>query len=374
MAKQRRILIAGGYGVFGLLLARELRRSNHFQVVIAGRNLRRATKACRALGPAVEPLALDLNDLKTVHRAATDCFAVVCTAGPFQALDPRLPKVVALAGSHWLDISDFEGWVTPTLHNKDLHETGVGAGVAIMPGLSTTPSLSGILVRWGWYRVSDPHRARLTLFIGNRNSRGTAAISSAVASGFQDPMPTDLPSGPNLAYRFPSVDETLLREELGLQVEFRVAFEWRLTPRVLALAHRVALRVDAPGRVRLARLLRAVSWPLSFLGSDIGCLKAEVLSASETGRTCTLVGRGQRLAVLPCLLAIEALADGEVRERGCVRPAVWLPPEEFVQRLEARGIEFSSEEACRHGAGDNVGEMVRGADGGEVASRIEPNP
>lgn len=125
MAKQPRVLILGGYGVFGRLLAREALDLIPVQVVIAGRDIRRAAKTCQALraGDRAEPLALDLNDLTAVRSSITGCFAVICTAGPFQSLNPGLPILAAQAASHWLDISDFSGWVLGLLADRALHES-----------------------------------------------------------------------------------------------------------------------------------------------------------------------------------------------------------------------------------------------------------
>ena len=57
------------------------------------------------------------------------------------------------------------------------------AALAVMPGLSTVPAISGALARWGRERLPGAQRARVTLFIGNRNAKGAGAIASAMASG-----------------------------------------------------------------------------------------------------------------------------------------------------------------------------------------------
>ena len=50
MAERPRLLIAGGSGVFGQLLARELLATTDAALVLAGRDGRRAAAACRRLG------------------------------------------------------------------------------------------------------------------------------------------------------------------------------------------------------------------------------------------------------------------------------------------------------------------------------------
>ena len=339
-----RLTIAGGYGVFGRTLAREVLDSTPAHVVIAGRDPRRATRLCQALGAGerAEPRALDLRCVEAVGAAAAGCFALACTAGPFQGLDPRLPRAVAEAGCHWLDISDFSTWVVTLLADQTLHDTAVDRGVAVIPGLSTVPALSGAVVRWACERLTDAQRARVVLFIGNRNAKGAAAIASARMSGYDEPVLVDLPIGRRRAYRLDSPDEILLGQELGLHVEFRVALEWNLAGRVLALMRRRSKPSETTPGARLARWLSALTAPLSRFGSDAGGLSVEVFGRRGRSLRATLTGHGQRLAVLPCVLALEALLRGDVLGPGCVNPTTWLPPDEWLARLRARAIVFEA--------------------------------
>ena len=342
MAGPPRILIAGGSGVFGRLLARELLASTPAHVVLAGRDPQRLAAACRGLGaPArTEALLLDLQDARAVVRAAVGCFAVACTAGPFQRLPADLPRAAIEAGAHWLDIGDDSRWVSCLLADAHLNGTARDAGLSVMPGLSTVPALSGVLVRWCRERLPRAHRARVTLFIGNRNGKGAGAIASALGGGFSDPEPVDLPIGRRLAYRLCSPDAALLREELGLDAEFRVAFELPLASRAMAAAAAVACRLSPRGQTALARGLSLLSAPLNHLGSRVSCLQVELWDASGDRASACLVEAGQRLAVLPCALALEALLSGELRQRGLVRPGAWLAPDEWLARLQSREVNF----------------------------------
>ncbi len=340
MAELRpRVLIPGGYGVFGSLLARELLATTSVHLVIAGRDIRAAVRFCQHLhaDERCEALALDLQDQDAVRRAAAGCFAVVCTAGPFQDLDPKLPKAVAEAGAHWLDISDQDAWVLSVLESAAAVSL---AQTVILPGLSTVPALSGILVRWARERVPEAIRARITLYIGNRNQKGPGSIASAFHSEFDDPVAVTLPIGRRLAYRFRSPDAELLRREFGLEVEFRVTFEWRLTNWLLP-----HLRPGVASRAGRARGLALLSAPFSRFGSDTGCLQAELWAPDGHGVAASFLGKGQRLAILPAALALEALLSGELRQRGSVSPASWLPTEEWIARLGTRGIRFASRRA-----------------------------
>jgi hypothetical protein len=338
-------LIPGGYGTFGKLLAREILTSLPVEVVIAGRNAREAAKVCRELG-AAEFLVLDLNDLNAVRRATAGCFAMICAAGPFQTLNLGLPAVVAAQGCHWLDISDFSGWVLPLVADRSLQEIALKSATVIMPGLSTVPALSGVLVRWLRQRVPGARQVRVTLFIGNRNPKGAGAISSFLLSSIRDddPVPVSLPIGRRFAYRFHSPDEVLLARDFGLEGEFRVAFEWRITDQAVALARLLTARIGALGETRVARWLSLLAAPFGLFGSDMGCLKAELLPPSGNGPFCAFIVRGQRLAIVPCVIALESLRTGELQQRGVLNSSAWLEPEEWIERLRQRKIEFIADQ------------------------------
>lgn len=339
-----RILIAGGYGVFGSLLARELLDTTPSHLIIAGRDRGRAEATCRALGAPdrVTPLAIDLTDVASVTRAAEECIAVACTAGPFQSLDPGLPAAVVDAGAHWLDIADHRGWVLPLLADQRLDARASSARLAVITGLSTVPALSGALTRWCLSRLPDATRVRTTLFIGNRNHKGAAAIASALTAGFSHPRTVTLPVGHRRAYLFDSPDPALLRDEIGLRAEFRVTFECQSVNLLMSLLAPLARRARADRRAALARALALVGTPFSRLGSHLGCLQVEARGQGGAVRAY-ITAPGQLLAILPCAFAVQSLLAGDLTDRGVLRPAGWMTPDEWLARLRGRGAGFGYE-------------------------------
>ena len=341
MALPAKILIPGGYGVFGSLLARELSAVHAVRLVIAGRDGRAAERLCKSLDPGrCEPLALDLSDPRAFTRAASGCFAVVCAAGPFQLLSRDLPRLAAEAGAHWLDIADDEGWVVPILDDGDLGARARESGVAVLPGLSTVPALSGALARRSLEHAPAAERVRIVLWIGNRNLRGAGAIASALASGFRDPVAVRLPGGECRAYRFRSPDWELLRRDPGIEAEFRVAFEWGVNGWAVARLQGLPAGFLEP----LSRWIAALAAPFGWFGSDAGCLQAEALDArGERRASAALLSRGQRIAILPAAIALESLLSGERAPRGVLGPGAWMSPGDWIAGVEARGLEFVSD-------------------------------
>jgi short subunit dehydrogenase-like uncharacterized protein len=339
MAARPRVLIAGGSGVFGRLLARELLRTTTADLALAGRDLAAADVACRELREPdrTSAMALDLGDPESLTRAASGCIAVACTAGPFQELSRELPLAAVRAGAHWVDIGDDEGWVVPLLDDTVLDAAVRQAGLAVIPGLSTVPAISGALARWAHERLARAQRARVTLFIGNRNAKGPGTIASAMASGFGRPTRVDLPFGRRPAYRGRSPDTELLRRDLGLDAEFRVVLEWNLAGLFVSATGPLWSRLGDRARPRIAGLLSSISRPFGRFGSEGGCVQVELWDG-ERRTSVAAVSGDQRLAILPCAMALQRLLYEELPERGVINPAGWLSPETWIAELRKRDV------------------------------------
>ena len=255
-AHRRRVVVVGARGVFGSLLVRELERD--FDVVAATRE-------------------------NFDFRGA---WAVACTAGPFQQLDRAMARNAVEAGAHWLDIADDAGWFFDLLDDEALNATAIEQGVAVIPGLSSLPAISGALVRK--LGASD---VTITLEIGNANRKGAAAMASAAELN--------------------TPDRELLRRELNVDAQVRVKFEMPLASaalRFLGLLPRNA-------RIRVAKILSRL--PLKF-GTEGGAV--EVRSGNRVLRA---TGKDQRFAIMPLVYALHHL-DGK---RGCLSPSVFDPGE-----------------------------------------------
>jgi len=346
VAPTPRILIPGGSGVFGSLLARELLLHTAAEIVLAARDGARAAAVARELvaaGPGrVRAIALDLGDREAVAREARGAFAVACCAGPFQGLDRGLPAVVAREGARWLDLGDDPAWVLPLLEPGGAADAAaVSHDTTVVPGLSTVPALSGILARHVRARLPGARSARVALFIGNRNRKGPGAVASALAAGLSGTEPVPFPRvGTRTGSRLPSPDGVLLERELGLEAEFRVAFELAGAGALLGLVGPLVARLPVRSRGWLARVLAVCAAPASRLGSDVGCIRVELRDGAGSSAAATLVGHGQRLAILPCALALEAMLAGEIAPRGAVSPATLLPVGTWLERLAGRGLEL----------------------------------
>jgi hypothetical protein len=138
----RRILVLGGYGVFGSGVAARL-AADGFEVVVAGRDLEKARAAC-AGRPGLTPARVDRDHDFDEAVTALRPWLVVDAAGPFQSLDYAAPRACVAAGVHYVDLADGRDYVAGV---GVLDTAARDAGVAVVSGASSVPALSSAVVR-----------------------------------------------------------------------------------------------------------------------------------------------------------------------------------------------------------------------------------
>jgi saccharopine dehydrogenase-like NADP-dependent oxidoreductase len=152
------VLLLGATGVFGRRLANNLTRVPGISIVLASRQLTKATalmnqliinhphrefKAC-----AVERSALaeTLKQLKP--------WLVIDASGPFQGMDYAVPLLALAAGSNFIDLADARDYLKG--FSPALDVTAKALGLVARSGVSSSPTLSTAVVAEltkGWQRI-----------------------------------------------------------------------------------------------------------------------------------------------------------------------------------------------------------------------------
>ena len=88
----KRVLIAGGYGVFGSQIAKELR---DLPLTIAGRDGVTAERFAAKLGPNARGIALNIRNLGACLKAFEGHDVVIHCAGPFANQDGTVLEACA---------------------------------------------------------------------------------------------------------------------------------------------------------------------------------------------------------------------------------------------------------------------------------------
>ena len=174
----KRVIIFGGYGVFGSHIARAL-AGWRIPITIAGRNLGKAQAMADSLGGDTRALAANLAQ-RDVCRAALEGHGVaINAAGPFQDFDAILLESCLELGCHHADIADDRRYVAMVRsYPRPLCEA---KNLAAVYGCSSLPGISGALAALLRDAPGQVERARVTMFIGSKNPKGRAAVRSFLA-------------------------------------------------------------------------------------------------------------------------------------------------------------------------------------------------
>jgi saccharopine dehydrogenase-like NADP-dependent oxidoreductase len=343
------ITVFGGYGTFGVHVARALVKAG-IPVRIAGRDAARAADFAQELGQ--EGTAADVNDPASSARALAGSRVAVNCAGPFNTMAPVLPEVCLAAGIHYVDIADDRSWVGRLMEmDSRFRERGLLAA----PGCSSLPGISGALAVTTAARLSGVQRARVTLFIGNRNPKGEAAVRSASAQlgrpfqapqgklvGLRGPEKVEVPPpfGLRTVHDLDSPEYDLFPDLIGArEVRVKVGFEARMASASFAILARLGPRIGGG-------LTRAIT-PLARLASGFGHSGGSVLIelfAPDGARASASIGgpqEGQRMAALPAAFVAHDLYSGALKQRGARTAYQALGAESLLRRLAAEGFELA---------------------------------
>jgi len=346
----KRIVVLGGYGVFGGKLAEALLRHPGFEVVVAGRNLEKAERFCKRLGGA--PAALDRSAPDFADKlAAFGPFVTVDAAGPFQAYGARayaVAEAALAAGGHYLDLSDDAAF---TCGISALEETACAADRAVLSGVSSVPALSSTAVEALRDDFSSLDLIESAILPGNRAPRGLAVMRAILAQAgqpltvFRDGAKVRLTGWSGLArHRISLQDGTRLppRWTSFIGAPDLVLFPDRYGARTVLFRAGLELSVMHLGlwglswltRFRLLRSLEPLARPLRTVadwlepfGSDRGAMVVRLAGLDKKGRplarSWTLsaeAGDGPHIPAVAAAILCHRLVDGTVASgaRACL--------------------------------------------------------
>jgi hypothetical protein len=329
-----RVLVLGGYGVFGTRLCAGL-VADGWDLTVAGRSLAAAQVHCAQHGGQAMMLNHAAPDFAAqVARLAP--FAVIDAAGPFQAYTtPHVVQAALDAGAHYLDLSDDAGFTAAiTAFDGQARDKGL----VVISGVSTVPALSSAVAADLVAGLTDVHLIDSTILPGNRAPRGLSVIrailaqvgrplalwregvvtvpawgrarrvSLVLADQSLPPRPASVIGAPDLAL-FPA-------HFRARNVVFRAGLE-------LGVMHHGLTALSWLVRLRLVRSLVALARPLQWaanllkpFGTDQGGMLVRVLGVGPDGpvaRQWTLIangGDGPQIPAVPARLIMQKLRAG----------------------------------------------------------------
>lgn len=384
-----RIVVYGGYGVFGRRVVEDLLTHTEAEITIAGRHPRRVergtgTERTRSESPFPRVTAVysDLRDLESVVRTIRGAKAVILAAGPFQGLPLTVLEGAMKEGAPYLDLSDSREYVRRVY--KCEYEI-VRAGISAFTGLSTLPGISSVLVEKMRVHFDTLQAIRMFMSPGNRNPRGIATIQSIMTyvgrpisivrngnpefvAGWSGAERVEFPApvGERTTYFCDVPDYDLFPKFFGARtVEFRAGLELPVLNRGLEWLGRIRPAAPFVGERWFVRLMVLASQMLAGFGTPHGGLLVTVegtragkgdrprqkssglegspLADSEpvpfSVSAAVITERdGPQVPAAPAGIVAARLLRGVVSPPGIVPVHRWIHPDEFLAELRSRGI------------------------------------
>lgn len=174
-----RILVLGGYGLFGSRISRTLARDTGLTVIVAGRDRARAERLVAGIDAPqawLETAAIDTAAPDFTERlAALRPTLVIDTAGPFQGRDYRVAEAALDVGAHCVDLADGRAFVGGI---GVLDDRARAAKRWVVSGASSVPGLHAAVIAAHLHRFSRLDHIETAIAPGNRTPRGWATTLS----------------------------------------------------------------------------------------------------------------------------------------------------------------------------------------------------
>ena len=370
-------LVLGGYGNFGARICRALADDPSIQLLVGGRDLRRATSLAGELGHGIQGVAIDLaaeGFTQTLRQLGVEL--LIHTAGPFQQQDYGVATAAAAAGAHYIDLADGRRFVCD--FSKAMHDVFSAAGRTAVCGASTVPALSSAVIDHlcqGWQRIDVIDTCIAPAQTAPRGLATLAGVLSYCGQtlrvwnegqwqsrlGWANPEPVRFERlRPRLAALCDIPDLELFPSHYRAtrRVMFRAAVEVRLAQRALALL--AALRswrvIKQPAR--LAGMLNYTARAMDFMGSALGGMVVRVEgidAASQPARRAWHIAadddHGPEIPCMAAILLARRLAHGQALPAGAFACMGLLQLAEFEPEFARWGMVTDIlEEAAGHGA------------------------
>lgn len=363
-----------GCGAVGTAVLRFLAADETFDhVLVVDRDLTRTRQLAQEFGNKVKPLQADVHDETAVARLARGASVVLNTTGPFTARVSAAIQGALMAGVPYADVNDEAIVLWALYHTGELDTAARQRGIALVPGLGTSPGLTNIWARYladqldsvSAFHIAiamDPRYRNPVVFQHRFSAHGGQAIvfrqgdwQWVPAFGDEEIIRFPAPIGAvavHLAAHCEPVTLPRFFEDVQ-DVDMKAGFTVNDVNRLLHDVIRYGLTTGDPIRVGTSDVIPA-EFTAAFLASPAAdhLFQFEQLptqiarqvqaTGNKDGRPCTLtlqvvMDSGASAIAMPLAVTARLLALGQISQTGLLAPEA-LPPRPFLDVLEGWGV------------------------------------
>jgi saccharopine dehydrogenase-like NADP-dependent oxidoreductase len=357
-----RVLIIGGYGNFGSIIARRLAREPDITVIVAGRSAEKALAFSEAI--KAEWAVLDIGKDLDASLEKIRPNIVIHTSGPFQGQGYDVAEACIRHKCHYIDLADGREFVR---NIGKLDQVAKAAGVLVVSGASSVPCLTAAIMDRYKREFQCLESIDYGIATAQRTNAGLAT-TAAILGYAGKPFTTKINGRMQMVYGWQSVtarrypelgwrllancdipdlelfpdhyaDLKTIRFHAGLEVPLLHMGLWALSWLVRAKLVKT-LRPLAPILDRMASLF-------DFLGTNRSGFHMEMRGISQNGDEkrkifyiLTDSGHGPNIPCIPSIVLTQRLARGEIDKKGAVPCMGMIGLESYLEALKEYDIKW----------------------------------
>ncbi|MGB7417453.1 MAG: saccharopine dehydrogenase NADP-binding domain-containing protein [Thermosynechococcaceae cyanobacterium] len=353
-----KILIIGGYGNVGRIIATELSKRLPKHVIVAGRDYQKAKDFSLELNQQVIPMALDISRISVNEEFLEDVGIVVMC---LDMENIEFARLCIQRGIHYIDISASYSILSQI---EMLNKEAEMAGATVVLSVGLAPGLTNLLTKHCQSKVPNMTYSDIYILLGMGDIHGDAALQWTLKNldgafticndgeikrvkSFEDVKQTVFPKqlGKRNAYRFNFSDQHVLPKTLGLKsVSTRFCFDSAWMTMLLAI-------LTKAGISRLLSIKGVEGFLVGLLkqlhfGSAEFVVKVEGSTSQEQGDLyeCSLWGEVEgRVTGLVAAKVAENLVLSSYPS-GVFHIEQLFTLHEFLENLGQHGLEFEEKE------------------------------
>jgi saccharopine dehydrogenase-like NADP-dependent oxidoreductase len=308
------VVVAGGYGAVGRVVASRLAEEFPGRVVVAGRDAGRAEALARSL-PGLSARQADVSRPDDVERLLAGAAVVVMCV---ERGNEELARACLSRGIHYVDISASLD-VLDRIGRLDAVAKGSGAAAVLSVGLA--PGLTNVLARRCVDRLPSARSVDIAILLGLAGDHGPDSVrwtvenlAAPVARGRSAPRRARarLPDfGRRTVHPFPFSDQYTLSRNLDMPVTTRMCFDSPAATSVL-FGLRAAGFFRLLRRLGASKMVAAASSRIRLGGGDRFVVHASAGDGNGARVTVAVTGREEcrATAVVAAQLAERLLRTG----------------------------------------------------------------
>jgi len=298
---KEKILIVGGYGKVGRIICKHLAHAYPNQVIIAGRNIQKATDLATQIQNGTRSMYLDINKPVGLELLAQVKLIIMC-------IDQQNTDFIELCiekGIHYIDITAKQ----ETLEQiENLDQKAIQHQVTVALSVGLAPGISNLLAQHSNNYLTDIDNINLFILLGLGEKHGAAAFQwtfdnihtcyklkstekTELVHSFTQPLTTTL-LGQRTFYTFNFSDQhTLLKTTRAKHVKTRMAFDSKLVTSLVALFKRMGLTKILTFK-KVQGILQYLFERIN-LGTEKYAVKVETTNPKNEKYVCQIKGLGE---------------------------------------------------------------------------------